>query len=269
MFIVDSALARRLEIASAWRGVEYARAVQRLHPDLGVAVEPVAGGYAIYTGPAFPVNRASGLGLHGSVSRSDLERVEQFYRSRSALPSVDVCPLADPSWLDLLSAGGYRLERLFSVLARPILADAADLAASPEVRVSIAGPGDRDLWLRTVAQGFDGLDNPAPETLDILAANFDSATATCYLARVDGAPAGGAAMVTHEGVADLCSASTRPAFRRRGVQTALLGARLTAARESGCDLGMVITSPGSDSQRNVERAGFRLAYNRVVVAATS
>ena len=72
-------------------------------------------------------------------------------------------------------------------------------------------------------------------------------------------------MYIHGGVAEFGGASTRPAFRRRGVQTALLHARMDAAREAGCDLALVVTAPGEESQRNVERAGFRLAYTKVVV----
>jgi hypothetical protein len=30
-------------------------------------------------------------------------------------------------------------------------------------------------------------------------------------------------------------------------------------------LALVVTAPGEESQRNVERAGFRLAYTKVVV----
>jgi hypothetical protein len=46
------------------------------------------------------------------------------------------------------------------------------------------------------------------------------------------------------------------------VQMALLQARLAAARKAGCDLAVSMTGPGSDSQRNIERAGFRLAYTK-------
>jgi hypothetical protein len=46
---------------------------------------------------------------------------------------------------------------------------------------------------------------------------------------------------------------------------ALLQARLAAARRAGCDLAVVGTSPGSDSQRNIERAGFTLAYTKVIM----
>jgi hypothetical protein len=40
---------------------------------------------------------------------------------------------------------------------------------------------------------------------------------------------------------------------------------MQAARLAGCDLGMVITSPGSHSQRNVERLGFQVAYTKAVM----
>ncbi|HSO74006.1 MAG TPA: hypothetical protein VLU47_04145 [Blastocatellia bacterium] len=39
-------------------------------------------------------------------------------------------------------------------------------------------------------------------------------------------------------------------------------ARLAFAVENGCDLAMVATQPGSGSQRNVERQGFRVVYTR-------
>jgi hypothetical protein len=46
------------------------------------------------------------------------------------------------------------------------------------------------------------------------------------------------------------------------VQKALLLVRLAVAAENGCDLAMVATQPGSGSQRNVERLGFRVVYTR-------
>jgi GNAT superfamily N-acetyltransferase len=268
MLSVDLAVARRLEVASAWRGIEYARAVEVLSPHVQTEVEPVAGGYAIYAGPGSPVNRAAGLGLDGPVNSADLDRVEAFYRHRSATPRIDLCPLASPSLPGLLGARGYHLERFFSVLIQPLAQKRVEGEANPDVEVRIAGPEQRALWLHTVAQGFDGSDEPSPTTVEMLAPNFASATATCFLAWLGGEPAGGGALVIHEGVAELCSASTRPAFRRHGVQAALLQSRLNAAREAQCDLAMALTSPGTASQRNVERAGFCLAYTKAILAGS-
>jgi GNAT superfamily N-acetyltransferase len=267
---VDLALARRLEIAQTWRGVRYARARQELHPALPVGVEPLAGGYLIYTGDGMPLNRAVGLGVHGPVGAADLDLVEQFYRRRNLPPRIDVCPLADGSLLELLNLRGYRLEKFYSVLLYPLSEPAISELGAPEsapvgIGISQAGPEDAELWLKTVARGFEETDVPTQAMLDILAPNFYASHAACFFAWIGGQPAGGGGMYVHEGVAEFGGASTRPEFRRRGVQTALLRARLAAAREQGCDLAIALTSPGSASQRNIERVGFRLAYTKATL----
>jgi hypothetical protein len=65
-----------------------------------------------------------------------------------------------------------------------------------------------------------------------------------------------------EGVALLAGASTIPGKRKLGAQLALLDVRLRAGAEQGCDLAMMCAQPGSASQRNAERHGFRIAYTR-------
>lgn len=67
----------------------------------------------------------------------------------------------------------------------------------------------------------------------------------------------------HAGCGSLMAAETHPQFRRRGVQQALLQARLVAAVQAGCDLATVQRPPGTGSQRNVLRAGFGLMYTAV------
>jgi hypothetical protein len=64
-------------------------------------------------------------------------------------------------------------------------------------------------------------------------------------------------------VALLAGASTIPAAREQGAQLALLNSRLRYAAEHGCDIGMLCAEPGSASQRNAERHGFRIAYTRI------
>ena len=94
------------------------------------------------------------------------------------------------------------------------------------------------------------------------AVNTVTVGAFFFLAEVDGVPAGGGMMSIHQGVASLGGTGTLREFRNRGVQRALLLARLAVAVENGCDLAMVATQPGSGSQRNVERQGFRVVYTR-------
>jgi len=90
---------------------------------------------------------------------------------------------------------------------------------------------------------------------------FQPAT-RCVLAWVDGRPAGGGALSVHDGVAAIYGASTVPSFRRLGVQSAVIRALINYAVEAECDLAYTLTRPGSVSQRNLERQGFRVAYTR-------
>ncbi len=86
--------------------------------------------------------------------------------------------------------------------------------------------------------------------------DFAAAGVMRYVALRDGVIAGGASLHMAEGVAQLTGAVTAPAHRRRGVQTALLSARLADAAAAGCDIAAVTTQPASKSQQNVQRRGF-------------
>jgi GNAT superfamily N-acetyltransferase len=264
MPFIDPPLARRLELAHAWRGVNYAQARQKLHPESPIQVAPVGSGYAIFTGDASPMNRAVGLGMGIPVNPDDLEFIERFYGDRGIPVRVDLCPLADGSLQHALKQGGYRLEMFYNVLVCALSETILPETWPGKLRISQASDQEADLWIQTTAQGFGEAEAPPQEMLYMLAPNFYSAETACFLAWLDDQPAGGGAMYIHEGVAEFGGASTRPELRRHGVQTALLVARLQAARQQGCDLAVVVVSPGHESQRNAERVGFRMAYIKVI-----
>jgi GNAT superfamily N-acetyltransferase len=264
---IDRPLARRLETCSTMRSVNYARAYGRLHPGSGSDVLPVGGGYAVFADANSPVNRALGLGMDGAVSPEDLALADDFFRARGVKPRLEICPLADGSLLDSARLYDYRPDFFFTVLARTVGAEPAPPEANPDIRVTQVQADESALWLRVVAQGFTGEEEPGEEDYAILAPNYHGDTSSCFMAWIDGEPAGGGAMAVYGGVAEFGGASTLPRFRRRGVQTALLQARLEECRRQGVDLAMVLTTPGSDSQHNIERAGFRVAYTKLVVSA--
>jgi GNAT superfamily N-acetyltransferase len=265
MYFVTIDVARRLEDAQLWRSIHYVRAQARLRPEAGSAIEPIGGGYALFAGLGSPVNTVRGLGMHGPASPADIEQAEAFFRDRAETPRIDVCPLADASLSTLLARRGYILSHFMNVLARPL--DDTVLAYIPprEIAITEATLDQLDLWMHVTAQGFTGRDDPPADVFTVLGPNTYSEAGVRFLAWIDGQPAGGGGMYLHDGVAEMGGASTRPAFRRRGVQTALLYMRLAVARRLGCDLAVVGTSPGSDSQRNIERAGFQLAYTKDIV----
>jgi len=69
----------------------------------------------------------------------------------------------------------------------------------------------------------------------------------------------------HDHLVLICGDGTLPQFRHRGVQTQLLRARLAHAQREGCKLAAICTQPGSGSQRNAERQGFRTVYARTML----
>jgi hypothetical protein len=265
--ILDLALARRIELAEAHAAVDCAEALERMRPGGVGAVERIAGGFAIYCGAGSPVTQAVGWGLEGAVSEEEFDRLEEFYRSRDEPVRVETCPLADASLVRHFGDRGYRVTEFSNVMALPLRgsSSAAATTGNPPAGVTIEriGKQQMDLWTLTVSQGFSENFPVTQEILDVMKMFALGANVECYLARVEGAVAGGATLALRQGVAGLFGASTLPAFRNRGVQTALLKERLRRAMTENCDLAVCIAQPGSSSQRNVVRQGFSVLYTRV------
>ena len=80
----------------------------------------------------------------------------------------------------------------------------------------------------------------------------------------DGArPVAIGALAVFEGLGYLNAASTAEGDRQRGAQSALIAARIAKARELGCTAVAVETLTMLEhSMRNLERAGFRVAYEK-------
>ncbi len=264
--LLDLALARRIELAEAQAAVDCAEALGRLRTEIGAVVQAVAGGFAVYCGANSPVTQAVGLGLDGPVSDEEFDRLEEFYRSRQEPVRVETCPLADHTLIEQFSQRGYRVTEFTNVMAVPLgNSDSPKSRPEPPAGVVIEkiAKGHLDLWTLTVSQGFSENFPVTREILEVMGAFARGQNVECYLARVDGAVAGGGTLTMHDGVAGLFGASTLPAFRKRGIQTALLQARLDSARAAGCELAACLAQPGSVSQRNVMRQNFSVLYTRV------
>lgn len=273
----DLALARRLERAE---GTSNARAVEaraRLFPDVGATWTEVAGAYAMFDGPESPLTQTFGLGMFHAPTADDLGAIETFYAERGAPVYHEVSPLADPAVVPLLNARGYQPLEFTSVMYRPIdeaalkgCATAEHVATTehvaqafrPALSVRRVGADDAEIVARTAAEGWREF-GFADFMYDMQRVNAASEGIHLFLAELDGRPIATAALILHEGVAHLAGASTIPEGRKRGAQNALLDHRLRYAAEHGCDIALMGALPGSGSQRNAERHGFRIAYTRM------
>jgi len=266
MEFVDKALARRLESCEEMPQVMYARVFQKTRPEKNAAEEEVCGGHMVFAGLGSPIGRATGAGFDRQLTAEDVERIEQFYRAHGAPSQVDLTPLHEPAVFEMFKERGYAIAELNNVLYRE-LGSNETFPANPEhcqIRRSLAD--EAEVTGAIVEKAFfpDG----APEGFrGLIAPLYQMENALAFVAAVDGkAVACGTGIVIPEHrVFALCGAGTLEEYRRRGLQTALLRARMAEAAKAGCDYAVVVTQGGSASQRNVERLGFSVAYSKVTV----
>ena len=258
----DLALSKRLERAEGYACVQFADARRRLNPESGAEWMRSAGADVVFDGIESPVTQTFGLGLFEEITPTALDVIERFFFDRGAPVHHEVSPFAGLATHNLLCTRNYRLCEIGNVLCRPIAQEGAEIPDSIQVRV--VTPAEAQLWAKTNARGW-AQEHPEyePFFLELGAIICERQGSPAFLAEIDGEPAAAGSLSIHEGVALFGGAATIPQFRRRGLQTALLHARLQYAFERDCDLAMIVAEPGSESQRNAERRGFRVAYTRL------
>jgi GNAT superfamily N-acetyltransferase len=138
-----------------------------------------------------------------------------------------------------------------------------DPAERVETDLHIEPTLDPDVLTLTIGEGF-GM--PA-DGASILSGIVGAPGWTILVAWAGDEPAACGALYADGPWAWLGVAATRPAFRRRGAQSALLAARIDAARAAGAtrlvtETGERVEGRPDQSYRNILRAGFREAYLR-------
>lgn len=270
---VSTQLAAAIEAAETRLLLDVIAATQRRRPEAAAWSVPLAGGAACCAGPGSPLDKIVGLGFGGAPDAAALAAIEARYHERGLPAVAEVSSHADPAVLALLADRGYRLTAHEDVLGRTTAPCAARGVDGVEVRPVRTG-AEREAWFAAVLDGFANADTqgvPSQDTFprDVVAASMRDMGAiagqTHFGAWIEGELAGGGSLRVSEGVAHLCGAATLPRYRRRGVQTALVAARLAAAAAAGCEIAVTVTQPGSKSQQNMSRQGFALCYVRAIL----
>jgi GNAT superfamily N-acetyltransferase len=257
---IDLALSRRLERCEGTTNAALVDARMRIDPEASAARIEHAGAYAMFDGVGSPLTQTFALGVFETPADSDLEHIEQFFFTHGADVFHEVSPIAASETTPLLVARGYRPVELTSVMFRPL---ARESAKPSQVVTRIARDDEAEVWAETAAHGWGETAELRDFILNLGRISAAAEGIDSFFAEIDGRPVGTGALSMRDGVALLAGASTIPDARNRGAQNALLEARLQHAAQNGCDLAMMCASPGSTSQRNAERRGFRVAYTRI------
>ena len=262
MIFSDLALAQRLESAEAYACAQFAEARRRLFPECGSTWTKRAGTTLVFDGIDAPTTQSFGLGLFEQLAAGDLHEMEEFFKSRGAQVMHEVCPMAGAAALDLLCARGYKPFEVSSVLYRTVEKPSQERRSI--IRVRVIGQDEAQLWESVSTRGWT---HEHPELMEFVrqigTVCIAREQSPCFLGEVDGQPGAAGVLSLHEGVALFGGSATVPELRRRGLQAALLDERMRYAFEHGCDVAMMVAEAGSNSQRNAERKGFRVAYTRL------
>ena len=133
-------------------------------------------------------------------------------------------------------------------------------------------PASRRVQDRTGGEGSDGPERSQPrgKTLgDTMWDEFERSAGKIgfhhFMAFDRAHPVAVGALAVFEGLGYLTAAATAESHRQRGAQSALIARRIDRARALGCTVLAVETlTMLQHSMRNLERAGFRVAYEKEV-----
>jgi GNAT superfamily N-acetyltransferase len=172
----------------------------------------------------------------------------------------------EPPVFELFKERGYAIAELNNVLYRRLDQNQKSAPPPPGVEIRRSPAEESRITGQIVESAFfpDGAPEAFRGLIDPL---YQMENALAFVAIVEGKPVacGTGIVIPEYGVFALCGAGTLDGYRGRGLQSALLQARMSAALSAGCEYAVVVTQGGTTSQRNVERLGFRVAYSKVTV----
>jgi hypothetical protein len=189
----------------------------------------------------------------------DIDAIEAFFSEQGVRFAVGVAPGREPLEREL-ERRGYERGYAWMKFSRPTGDLPADV--STDLRVGQAGTADADAFALVECEAYG-----MPEGASLWAGAVGAPNTHVFIAWAGDEPAAAGLVHVDGGYAWLGAGGTRPDFRRRGGQGAVLAARLRLAAELGAhtvatETGEQMPDRPSNSYRNILRHGFQEQYLR-------
>jgi hypothetical protein len=255
----------RLELENQ---IAVARAFLRAGPKLqrryGTSVDDVAGlpcsRCAAWDFQLF--NRAIGATVLGPLDRDGIQRISAHYAAHDRPACVEVYDGITPAatLADLAAAGfadsGHGYESHVLETDAPIEATIAGVA------VRRCASSEHRHFGEMVRDGFAVADQVGEFVADLTVAGLEAMgdLGAAFIASVDGRDAGTGELVLTDRVAGCYSGTVATRFRGRGIQKALIAARIREGLARGRRIFVSQTDPDSPSGHNLHDLGFRTLY---------
>ena len=232
----------------------------------GTAFDTVAGlaapTCATWDYPLF--NRVIGAGIFGPLDERGIDAVVRHFTSKGRAPCVEVYPgLTPPQLVAALGGAGFT-DSGHGFESHVLETDRAVDVALPGVTVRRIAPAEHLHFGELVRDGFgmatDGVLGPFFVDLTVASLEVLGASSAGFIASADGEDAGTGQLVLTERVAGCYSGSVIERFRGRGIQKALIAARVRDGLARGKRIFISQTDPDSPSGHNLHDLGFRTLY---------
>lgn len=257
------ALVRRFEQVEAGGAEAYVRAAVQTLGRSDVRSLRCGAAIACDYGPGSPLSVVKAWGLGGEEDLVHLDTFERFFAETSTPCVVETTGYAE-ELLGPLQARGYQLVATEHVFARRLEPGAGDDTLGGGA-VELEAIDDVDAWAHAQAVGFTG-DPPPPMFVDFGRQAASAQRSVGAFIRFEGRRVGTCGDRIDHDVQWLYGATVSEAERGRGLQVAAMFARMERGRALGCRWAKLDTAPGTASHRNALRAGFHVAYTRLVFA---
>ncbi len=233
---------------------------------------PEAGGGLLARGtPGTWANVGVGLGLAGPVPEAVVDELIEWHASIGAEPRVELIPFADPSLVRALAARGFVVRLFENVFFRQLSPrDEFHTIHQLPAGITIAtiDPADDAMVHESayvIAAAFAGDREPLPASLDLAKICIRHPRSVTLAAFSDGRVIGAGSVELLGETSALFGLSVHADYRRRGVQQALIAARLRLAAGRGARVATISARPGVSTEGNARRMGFQVAYTKPVV----
>ena len=234
-------------------------AERRDNPE-GVVIARFGGAVCLYsrTMPWGSFNTVKG------ITDADIEQEDAIiahYRALDRMPQFEIVPaLAGRELLRKLADRGFYQSDFHA--STVIAAERFGLRFDRSVRIEAIGQDGFELYAAIHCKGTGLSEDGIPPVAANNRVLGGRPGWRHYVAYVDDAPAAVGVMYGKAPVASLTFAATLPAYRNLGLQRNLLIHRIREAAASGCRYVVGQCAPLSQSHRNMERVGMKLAYVR-------
>lgn len=258
MTFADVEIAKRHAVFQAELALQIGKAAERVSTKYSPAFATFGGIPVTFCGDGSPLTQVNVTAPDQDLTEAIFAQIDDFYEGRASNFELNIGPFASPQIWEICAQRGWFVvnhENLLFLTKENLVPGASVVS-----EIENLGSAASDDYIRTITEGFFGPDAVDDSDISEILKRIEGSQH--FLAKFEGERAGAGSLLVWQGTGFLGGMATRSAFRGRGVQQSLIQARVNVAFEQGCDLVLVTTQPGSGSQRNMERAGFRVAYTR-------